>query len=399
MKKEDLNYICTSIANLTGIPVRIYLDGELLCYHSIVDLPGDPAGAYLDNIFAIPDRIGYFAADCFQYYGVVNDGGVRIVTGPVSESVPGDQELRELAFKADIPADFVRDFTSGMKAIRRMPLENLLQLLCALNFILTGERKSLRDVAIYDREQEALSARDLKTSAEKRFQSVEAPAPEVHNTYDLEQLLMNLIRKGDTATLREWLSSAPAVGGGTLSPNGLRQRKNIFIVTATLASRAAIRGGMLQGEAFTMSDAYIQKCELLESPERITNLQYHMILDFTEHVENLHRGGNATRLVIDVANYVRQHLSEPVTAEAIAAELFISRPYLSKKFREESGRTLTDFVLSEKTEEAKRLLRYTDKSLLSVSEYLGFSSQSHFIRVFKKYAGTSPREYRENHRE
>ena len=56
--------------------------------------------------------------------------------------------------------------------------------------------------------------------------------------------------------------------------------------------------------------------------------------------------------------------------------------------------TLTDFILRKKSEEAGRLLTYTDKSLTSVSEYLGFSSQSHFARVFKKYMGMTPAEYR-----
>ncbi len=52
------------------------------------------------------------------------------------------------------------------------------------------------------------------------------------------------------------------------------------------------------------------------------------------------------------------------------------------------------FVLKEKIEEAKRLLRYTDKSLNAIAAYLGFSSQSHFANTFRKYAGKSPSEFR-----
>lgn len=78
-------------------------------------------------------------------------------------------------------------------------------------------------------------------------------------------------------------------------------------------------------------------------------------------------------------------------------ELFLSRPYLSRKFKEETGESLTDFILKEKTEEAKRLLRYSDKSLTAIGSYLGFSSTSHFSRVFKTYVGSTPSEYREKH--
>ncbi len=73
------------------------------------------------------------------------------------------------------------------------------------------------------------------------------------------------------------------------------------------------------------------------------------------------------------------------------------QPYLSRRFKEETGETLTDFILKEKTEEAKRLLRYSDKPLTAIGAYLGFSSASHFSRVFKAYVGTTPREYREKH--
>ena len=58
--------------------------------------------------------------------------------------------------------------------------------------------------------------------------------------------------------------------------------------------------------------------------------------------------------------------------------------------------TLTDFILREKIEEAKRLLRYSDKSLSLIANYLGFSSQSHFTKTFKKYAQKTPKQYREN---
>ena len=141
----------------------------------------------------------------------------------------------------------------------------------------------------------------------------------------------------------------------------LRQRKNLFIVTATLVSRAAVQGGMDVDDAFTLSDSYIRQCELLPSPERIMNLQYRMLLDYAERVERLRTVGRPTKLALDVANYVQHHLSEAISAERIANALYISRPHLSRKFKEDTGESLTDFVLKEKTEEAKRLIRYSDK--------------------------------------
>lgn len=142
---------------------------------------------------------------------------------------------------------------------------------------------------------------------------------------------------------------------------------------------------------------YIQHCELLTTLENITNLQYRMISDYTERVQRLQRGSCTSKLMIDVVNYIRHHISEPITVEKMAEALFMSRPYLSRKFKEETGESLTDFILYEKTEEAKRLLRYSDKPITAISSYLGFSSPSHFSRVFKARVCITPGEYREKH--
>ena len=133
----------------------------------------------------------------------------------------------------------------------------------------------------------------------------------------------------------------------------------------------------------------------MNNMKRIFNLQYHMVLNYTERVEKLRLGKSPTKLAVEVANYIQHHLSEAISTEDIANALFMSRCHLSTKFKAETGETLVDFILKEKTEEAKRLLRYTDKTAVSISNYLGFSSQSHFSRVFKKYTGKSPNEYRE----
>jgi AraC-like DNA-binding protein len=203
-----------------------------------------------------------------------------------------------------------------------------------------------------------------------------------------------MVRKGDIFGLREWISSAPAVRGGTLASEALRQMKNTFIVTATLTSRSAIRGGMDIEEALSLSDSYIRKCEVLSTSEQITNLQYHMVLDYTERVGRVRYGKTPSRLISDVSSYVRRHMTERINVSELAGAMVITRTHLAAKFKSESGMTLTEFIMREKTEEAKKLLRYSDKSILAIGEYLAFSSHSHFTKAFKQYTGMTPSEYK-----
>ncbi len=391
----DHAYLAKSLARLSGVPVRVYRDGAELCRSFPVDLPRDPMETCREEVFAVTEHVGYYVSPLLHYYGVLNAGDVKLVVGPTAQIMADEQKLRELAFRADVPREEVGAFVEGMNAIVRLPVETLLQMLCTLNhFLNRGEKLELSELAIHEEEQ-ALIKTGVERRRTSRVYEEEAMARQVHNTLAIEEALMGIVRRGDTVALRRWAASAPAVPSGTIAPDQLRQLRNLFIVTATLVSRAAIRGGMDQDDAFTLSDAYIQRVELLTSHSKILNLQYNMLMEFTEQVEKLHRGKHATKLSLDVANYVRHHLSEPVSVEKMAEEFYLSRPYLSGKFKQETGQTLTDFILREKTEEAKRLLRYSDKPLSAIGTYLGFSSHGHFSRVFKKYAGMTPNEYRE----
>ena len=393
---QDYSFISRSIAGLSGVPVRVYKDGKEICRSFPVDLPRDPAQRFFDTLSGIKDHVGYYCTPYFHYYGVLNAGDIRIVVGPTSQIMANDQKMKEIAFESDVPPEDIGAFVEGMNAIRRLPVEKLLQILCAVNYFLNGgETLELSDLAIKESVQEELKSKTEQKRTSKIYEEI---GNSQHNTLNIEEAITRIVRKGDTVALKRWLSTAPAVHGGTLAGDQLRHMQNQFIVTATLVSRAAIRGGMHEDDAFSLSDAYIRRAELLSDHNGILNLQYHMLIEFTEQVEKLRRGENVTKLSLDVANYVRHHLSETISVEKMAQEFFLSRPYLSAKFKKETGQTLTDFILNEKTEEAKRLIRYTDKSLPAISAYLGFSSQSHFIRVFRKYAGSNPREYLEKYR-
>ena len=398
----DYDYLCRITANLSGIPVRVYLGDRQISFHSPVTLIADPVLLYRKKLWDIQETVGYYLTEGFSYYGVIRSDKIRMIIGPTWQLPVSDQELKELAFRIGLNKDDTEEFCQSIKAIVNMPVESLLLMLCSINYMINGEKLELRDLMISGLEQDAFrkSSASQVMSADSAPQLSIALQPSVapHNSYSQEQTILQMIRTGDTTALHHWLEQAPAVRSGILAPEHLRQIKNIFIVTATLASRAAIRGGLDVEDAFSLSDSYIQSCERLNTAEKIANLQYHMVLDFTERVEQLHLTSHPGKLAIAVANYVQHHLSDTISTESLAQSLFMGRSYLSTKFHHETGMKLNDFIQSQKIEEAKRLLRYTDRSAAAIGEYLAFSSPAYFTRVFKKTAGMTPNEYREKHR-
>ena len=397
MKNFDFRYVCTSIGNLAGMPVRLYKNGRQVFYYSVAKLPKDPLCAYERDILAITGNVGYFVTNHFNYYGIVNSGAYKIVIGPTRQTENSDQELKELAFRAGVEPDDTEMFVAAMKTIIRMPLESVMQMMCMINYILNDEKTGLEDVILYEPDNVKFKEQ-MTNERSAAMQEFAESGENVHNTLELEKTIMSFISQGQTEKFKEWVKNVmPTANGGKLAREQLRHLKNTLIVTVTLAARAAIRGGMDTNDALSLSDRYIQKCELMTDPMMITTMQYRMIADYCERVEKIRQGSNPSKLVIAVTNYIQHHLSEPITTERIAEHLFMGRTRLSANFKAQSGMALSEFVQRQKLDEGKRLLRFTDKSAAAIAAYLGYSSPAHFTTVFKKYFGCTPAGYREKH--
>ena len=401
MDTIGLEYLAKKLGALTGIPVRIYKGKEEIFYYSTVSIPKDPLLLYLDQVFSIKENVGYYMTKNLHTFGVVRKDDYRYIIGPSLEIQEDEKSLKIMAFDLGIEKNQTMDFINAVKSITRMPLPSLLEVLLAVNFFLNGEMKELHELTLSDSIQEELKHILEKETKGKEIDRVSQsqyeespPNQEEHNTYAQEQEIMMLIRRGETEKLKNWISSAPAIRGGTIAVDGLRQVKNMFVVSVTLASRAAIQGGVDPVTALSVSDGFIKRCELLYSVEKITNLQYLMVLEYAGMVRRVRQKDYTSPLVMKVANYVVAHITEPLTTEQIADALYLSRPYLSSRFHKEAGRTLYSFIMDEKIEEAKRLILYSGRSISSISQYLGFSSLGHFSSLFKKNTGYSPTEFR-----
>ena len=95
--------------------------------------------------------------------------------------------------------------------------------------------------------------------------------------------------------------------------------------------------------------------------------------------------------------YIREHMTEPVTASVLAAEFGLVAPYLSKLFKEYSGYTPAQYIQKIRLDRAKTLLESEGDILAKdVAEMVGYPNPLYFSKVFKKNVGVYPSEYRKN---
>lgn len=85
-----------------------------------------------------------------------------------------------------------------------------------------------------------------------------------------------------------------------------------------------------------------------------------------------------------------------LSLSGIANEFYVNASYASRCFSLRYGKTITECILSTRTERAKILLSTTDVSIGNIAMNVGFDDVNYFSRVFKKIVGCTPTQYREN---
>ncbi|GJM79456.1 hypothetical protein HMSSN139_19520 [Paenibacillus sp. HMSSN-139] len=98
-----------------------------------------------------------------------------------------------------------------------------------------------------------------------------------------------------------------------------------------------------------------------------------------------------------VQQYIEQHLADNITSIDMARFLFLNPSYFSRYFKRMTGVTFTDYVHQYKMKLATKMLKMSNQNLESLAIGLGYSDRTYFSKVFKKYVGTTPSEYKTKH--
>jgi AraC-like DNA-binding protein len=109
---------------------------------------------------------------------------------------------------------------------------------------------------------------------------------------------------------------------------------------------------------------------------------------------NHRRGGAESGRIWKARNFIDEHISEELSLTKVAKAADTSPNYLSEKFKEATGINFVQYVALGRYQKAAMLLREADLRVSEIAFAAGFQSLSQFNRVFKKFCGKTPTEYR-----
>ena len=94
-------------------------------------------------------------------------------------------------------------------------------------------------------------------------------------------------------------------------------------------------------------------------------------------------------------NYIQENYQKDISLDDVSRHVDISPYYFSKLFKQEDGRTFIEYLTGIRIQEARRLLRNPGYSIKEIGIMCGYSDPNYFSRIFKKYEGVTPSEFRE----
>lgn len=166
-----------------------------------------------------------------------------------------------------------------------------------------------------------------------------------------------------------------------------------IILTHSL-SDAAASGGLSKMLCVKLEELFVLQIEEATSIDQVQTISDTMTMEFCQRV-NEHRSINvADYRIRRTMQYITDYCTTKITLKELADIAGLSREYFSQKFHEQTGITVSEYILREKIKVAENMLTKTDLSLSEISSLLGFSSQAHFQRVFKRINNLTPMLYR-----
>lgn len=217
---------------------------------------------------------------------------------------------------------------------------------------------------------------------------------EIEERYSLENELIKAVSIGDYKLIAKRISAADFVNGiEKRTDNPIRNMQNYMIILNTIMRKGAELGNVHPFYIHEMSSDFARHIEQCETEQDIEAMWNEMIYSYCKLVKT-HSAKGYSPLVKNIVLMVDVDLSENLTLAEIAKKFNVNASYLSSLFKRDTGLTLTEYVNTKRIERAKMLLTTTSMQIQTVARTCGIFDVNYFAKIFKKYTGKTPVQYR-----
>ena len=216
----------------------------------------------------------------------------------------------------------------------------------------------------------------------------------VESSYGAENRLIEAVAQGQSRKAELMLAHTAQINLEQRTPEMLRNTKNYTIILNTLLRKAAEQGGVHPLYIDRLSSEFAKRIEKMRRQDDISAFWQEMAHRYCLLVKK-HSLKPYSPLVQKVISRVEFDLSGDLSLKENAKALNVNASYLSTLFKKELGMTLTEYVNGKRVEYAIFLLNTTKLSISMVGQRCGIQDDNYFTKIFKKYVGMTPKQFRQ----
>lgn len=328
------------------------------------------------------DRLGgpfvYLCHKDFFIWGVSISDKNQIIGGVISGFVLSEQHQTQLkSYEAEFPRIHPTKSLISSKSVN-----DASQLL----FDLFRQENLFDNDLLKRRESKATIQREI---AEKIIEKKDKDDFSRHLIYQKQQKLMDALRFLDVENIRSGLNEV-------LSEiflegiNDIKLLKFRMLELFVLISRTMLETGGTIDDFYHLTNEYTKHTEEFDDIYTFSIWLTDILNDFIDMViQTRKKLGHINRAI----EYIKHNLDQKLTISQVSSKVGMSKSRFALEFKQETGITFSEYVNVIKVDKAKEMIRQKQYSFVEIAMKLGFFDQSYFTKIFKKYTGTTPRQF------
>lgn len=312
-----------------------------------------------------------------------------ILVGPFLMDEPDSILLLDINKRYSIPLESLLELYDEVGEIPVVQPSEATHISHLLYYMFSGLIADSRQ--LYNLRQETLLQQAKINDSIQRYKNSEVVATNGY-PYEMEKDLIHKVKTGNLKAAKKTLNDL--LGYVLFSEgNSLEVLKSRALELTSLLSRTAIEGGAATDTILKVNNQFIKSMASVDSLEELCYKLQETVEVFTESMFNMKLTKNQD-VIREAMQYISVHYMDKLTLEEVADFVHLSASYFSTLFKDMCGSSFKEYLNMIRVEESKRLLTNTEYSVMDIAIATGFSDQNYFTKVFKKFTGLTPTEFR-----
>lgn len=342
------------------------------------------------------DKLAYINIDSnLIMQGIITnkDHSDIIFIGPIASTITDMNRIDDYIFKTNLSPKASKSLMEHLITNSKYSSEQLRAILINLNLILNESIINENEIILtYEEEIDRKSIYEEDYNKKERTRDV----PNKDEINDFNGKMKYALTSGDVFEMTKLLNGIGNVYQEVPMSSKLQDERILSTNAIIGIHESLLLAGINVNQFENLLNYYLLQINNATTISELRTINVNALIGFTKAVKKSKDVEIKNPTIKRVIQYIDQNITHKILAKDICETLHINEHYLFTKFKEEIGKTLTEYINEKKIQRAMYYLTYTDKSISDISEFLDFSSQSYFQSVFKKVTGVTPQKYRQS---